>query len=428
MVSNIGHITNTGPSPAALGALDDVVVTQDVYMGLGEKLRALGFNTVFAPDLDVNVEAQNPVIGTRAFGSRPGQVIKHGIAAMKGLQESGIACCVKHFPGHGATSLDSHLTLPVVEDNRNTLGERELEPFRHAVGLENLPDMVMTAHVAYPAWDGSGAPATLSKPIVEGILRREMQYNNIVITDSMEMQGITERWGPEKAAVEAIQAGVDILLYAMDPKMAGAAYGAVKKAVEGGKISRDQLKTSVDRIFKLRQSFQSMDWYTDEEAKEILEFKHDQVFFEAALSGLSLEGNAGVLSEIPRTTGPKVIVLPRELDQWRRLRLDVVREQLEPAGFTIVEVGSKPTPDEIGMVEGQAAAASVVVVGVASRGKMAEENERLVAALTRRDVIKVGVALLDPGDADAMMTANCRIKTFGFAVPQLWAMCQKLMG
>ena len=119
MVSNIGHMTTSAPSAAALAVVDDEEVTKDVYLGIGEKLRALGFNTVFAPDVDVNVESQNPVIGTRSFGAHPEQVVKHGTAAVSGLQEAGIACCVKHFPGHGATSLDSHLTLPRIRHDRS---------------------------------------------------------------------------------------------------------------------------------------------------------------------------------------------------------------------------------------------------------------------------------------------------------------------
>ena len=123
LVSTMGHLTATAPSAAALGVLDDEAVTKDVYIGMGEKLRALGCNTVFAPVLDVNSEPTNPVIGTRSFGARPELVAKHGLAAMAGLHEAGVVCCAKHFPGHGNTTLDSHKTLPVVQANRSTLDE-----------------------------------------------------------------------------------------------------------------------------------------------------------------------------------------------------------------------------------------------------------------------------------------------------------------
>lgn len=428
LVTNTAHLTTPAPSPAALGAGDDEDTTRDVYLGIGEKLRALGFNTVYAPDLDVNVESLNPVIGTRAFGANAESVARHGLAAVEGLREAGMVSCLKHFPGHGATSLDSHLTLPRVDADRETLDDRELEPFRRVIAQDTPPELVMTAHVAYPAWDKGDVPATVSSSILQTVLRRDLGYQGIIITDSMEMKGMTEKYGPEKAAVEAFLAGADVLLYAMDSKMGEAARDAVLKAVESGKISEDRFQQSLDRVLRLRDRFRALPWLSDTEAREILDYRHEQPFFESAEKGILLEGNAGVLSDIPDAPGSRVIVLPRELDEWRSVSLDVVREQLEPAGFTVLEVGAKPSPEEISRVEGQASTASVVVVGTASRGQMSEENQRLVAALTRRDVIKVGVALLDPADADHMMTTNCRMKTFGFAKPQLWAMCQKLLG
>jgi beta-N-acetylhexosaminidase len=412
----------------ALGIGDDIERTEDVYYGIGEKLRALGFNTCFAPSLDVNSEAANPVIGTRAFGVTTESVTRHGKAALAGLRESGVATCIKHFPGHGATRTDSHLTLPKVDADRATLEGRELEPFRTVLESETGADMVMTAHVSYPAWDRSGTPATLSESVIGGVLRRDLAYPGLVITDSMEMQGITDRVGPEQAAVEALKAGADLLLYAMDPKMADAAYLGVTRAVESGKITQDRVMQSVEKSFRLRRRLQEKPWLSDDEAFDVLDYKHEPAFFEAARKGLVLEGNAGVLAQIAGASGRKLIVLPRRLDPYRSLSLEVVREALDPMGFEMVEVEPRPSDDEIALAAGKAAEASVVVVGIASRGPMAPENERLVKAVTARDVIKVGVALLDPGDADRMMTANCRIKTYGFGVPHLWAMCQELLG
>ncbi|HET9235579.1 MAG TPA: glycoside hydrolase family 3 N-terminal domain-containing protein [Candidatus Eisenbacteria bacterium] len=428
LVTTTSHLTTPAPSAALLGHLDDEDVTRDIYLGIGEKLRALGFNTVFAPVLDVNTEAKNPVIGTRSFGSSPDLVGRHGLAAVVGIKASGIAACVKHFPGHGATTLDSHLTMPQVTSDRATLMDRDLKPFRKVLESDTPLDMVMTAHVNYPALERGGAPATLSEGIVTGLLRRELGFRGIIITDSMEMQGITERYGPEKAAVVALDAGVDLILFGLDTQMAAAAMKGVVQAVRSGKITEERLTHSIDRVFRLRQKFRNIRWTSDEESREILELAHEPVFFDAAMRGVVLEGNAGVLADISSARGPKVIILPRQLNEHRTLPLSVVREQLEPAGFQLLDVSGKPNDDDLGRAERRAAEASVIVVGTASRGPMAEENKRLLNAVTKRDVIKVGVALLDPQDAEAMMTTNCRIKTFGFAAPQLWAMCQKLLG
>jgi hypothetical protein len=166
----------------------------------------------------------------------------------------------------------------------------------------------------------------------------------------------------------------------------------------------------------------------DDHAGRALRFEHDQVFYRAAMDGLVLEGNAGVLKEIGAASGPKLVFLPRELDHARKLPLHVVREQLRPHGFRVVETAVTPTPDDITAAAQRAQGAAAVVVGTASRGGMTEGSRRMVEAVTSGDMPKVGVALLDPADADAMIqSTNCRIKTFGFTSPQLWALCQQFI-
>lgn len=426
-VADLGHLTTPAPAAAALGALDDPDVTRDVYEGIGRKLRALGFNTSFAPVLDIHSEPRNPVIGMRAFGGTARAVAKHGLAAVKGFRAAGIAACVKHFPGHGATVLDSHETLPVVDADRNLLTDRELAPFAE-VFEHAAPDMLMAAHVAYPGLGEAKRPASLSRAILRDLLRGEMGYKGVVITDAMEMKGISALLSPEKAAVEALLAGADLLLYAHDRGMAAAAYRGVLAAVEQGVLPMDRVEESLERIMRLRRTFQAHSWYKDEEAAEALSISEDGLFFDAALRCITVEGNAGVLNEISSNAGPKLAVIPAEVSAGRRIEVDVVREQLQPAGFNVMATSAEPTGEQIDQAEKWAAEAQVVVVATASRGPMSQASERLVQAVTRRDVIKVGIALLNPDDADRMMTANCRLKTYGTAVPQLWAACQKLLG
>jgi beta-N-acetylhexosaminidase len=428
LVSSIQDITATGPSAQALGVGNNMDVTRDVYQGMGEKLRAMGVNVVFAPVLDVNSEPHNPVIGTRSFGSTVEVVAKHGAAAREGLREAGVATCVKHFPGHGATTLDSHATLPVVKASKETLHEREMEPFREVFAKDPAPELVMAAHVGYPALDKSGAAATFSAPILQGVLRRELGYQGLIVTDAMEMGAVTERHDPEEAAVAALTAGADLLLYAQDAEMSESAYRAVLRAVESGKLPVPRLQESVDRIFKLRHVLQNRPWVNDEEVDEILDLSHDQVFYQASLAGIEVEGEAGVLDRLRETTGPKLAVFPREMDEHRPLALSVVREQLVPAGFTVVEVSAVPTPAEVAEVTSRAGDAAAVVVATASRGKMKDANRTLLRAALGRDIPRVGVALLDPQDVDEMGGAACRLKSYGFAVPQLWAVCQRLVG
>jgi beta-N-acetylhexosaminidase len=426
LVSDTGHLTPTAPAPAALGKIDDEELTRDVYESLGKKLRAMGCNTVFAPLLDVNSEPRNPVIGTRAFGDNARLVTRHGKQAVKGLRAAGIAACVKHFPGHGATTTDSHETLPRVEGDRALLTERDLAPFTEV--LETAPpDLVMTAHVVFPGLGDKERPATLSRAVLRDLLRGEMRYKGVVITDSMEMKGISALMSPEKAAVEAILAGCDLLLYAYDRDMAAKAYLGVMEAVKGGVIPLDRLKESIERVVKLRQTIAGWSWIGDDDAWNTLEHGEDQVLFESAMEAIEVEGNTDALDAVAKAESPKLFVMPREAGA-RPLAVAMVREQLEPAGWTVIDVSPVPTAEEIGAASHAAATAKAVVVATASRAGMPKSMGKLVEAITPRDVPKVGIALLDPADMEGLMATNCRILTYGCAEPQIWAACQRILG
>lgn len=175
----------------------------------GERLRALGFDWVFAPVADVHSEPHNPVIGPRAWGTTPGGVGAALADVLAGLQASEIASCLKHFPGHGDTRLDSHLTLPVCDADRATLESRELSPFRAHLAAPSM----MSAHVVYPALDPA-LPATFSRPVITGLLRGTLGYRGLVVTDALEMQGAAEGRTPAEAGALALSAGCDLLLYA----------------------------------------------------------------------------------------------------------------------------------------------------------------------------------------------------------------------
>jgi len=176
---------------------------------LGRELKSLGVNLDFAPVLDVNSNPKNPIIGDRAFGHEPHMAAKVALAFAAGLSREGVLTCGKHFPGHGDTATDSHLTLPRVKRGRAGLNKIELFPFRKAIAAK-IP-MLMTAHVVYDALDPK-LPATLSPKILQGLLRRQMKYRGVVISDDLQMKAISEKYTPEEAAVLALAAGCDLLL------------------------------------------------------------------------------------------------------------------------------------------------------------------------------------------------------------------------
>ncbi len=199
------------PSPASLAALNDEALTEAVFGAVGRVLRAAGVDIAFAPLLDVNSRSANPVIGRRSFGSDPDHVARHGLAAILGLQREGVIPCAKHFPGHGAASEDSHLTLPVIAEPYQTLMEDHVAPFAEAV-RQHVP-LVMTAHVAYPALDPeSGRPATCSWKILTDLLRGTLGFRGAVISDALEMVGFSGGTRDDAALREALTAGVDIFL------------------------------------------------------------------------------------------------------------------------------------------------------------------------------------------------------------------------
>ncbi|NUU26207.1 MAG: glycoside hydrolase family 3 protein, partial [Streptomycetaceae bacterium] len=189
------------PGNLALGTVDDTDLTRRVAAGLGRDLARCGVNFDWAPDADVNSNADNPVIGVRSFGADAGLVARHTRAYVEGLQGTGVAACVKHFPGHGDTAVDSHLGLPRVDASRELLAERELVPFQAAI--EAGAKAVMSAHIVLPAYDPEH-PATLSRAILTGLLRDELGYQGLIVTDGIEMGAIADTYGIADGTVRAL--------------------------------------------------------------------------------------------------------------------------------------------------------------------------------------------------------------------------------
>jgi len=232
-------------SPArALGDRDDPDLTRAVARALGTQLAALGLNVDFAPVLDVNSNPANPVIGDRAYGVEPDRVTRHGLAALAGFREGGVLPVIKHFPGHGDTSVDSHLALPVQPADRARLDRVELPPFRAALAA-GAP-AVMTTHILFPALDPD-LPATLSPRILDGLLRDELGFRGLIVTDCLEMQGIAGGWGPEEAAVLAVEAGADLLLVCHTAETQRRMRDALVAAARAGRIREARLRESVAR-------------------------------------------------------------------------------------------------------------------------------------------------------------------------------------
>ncbi|TCO68672.1 beta-glucosidase-like glycosyl hydrolase [Caldanaerobacter subterraneus] len=216
MVTRIYRGATYLPGNMAIGATKDPENAYKVGEIAGRELRTIGININFAPVMDVNNNPLNPVIGVRSYGENPEDVANFGINYIKGLQKEGVIATAKHFPGHGDTTVDSHLDLPKVNHGKDRLYEVELYPFKKAV--ENGVDAIMTAHILFPALEDSKVPATLSYNILTRILREEFKFDGLIITDCMEMNAIAKYFGTQKAASMAIKAGADIVLVFLTQK------------------------------------------------------------------------------------------------------------------------------------------------------------------------------------------------------------------
>jgi beta-glucosidase-like glycosyl hydrolase len=239
------------PPLAAIGALDDEDVTSRAAELTAREALALGVNWVYAPDADVDFEQRNPIVGTRSLGTNPQDVARHVAAWIRGCHDAGALACAKHFPGHGRTTTDSHAELPVVAVDAQTL-EQDLIPFRAAV--EAGVDSIMSAHVSFPALDPSGTAATLSAPILQGILRDRLAFEGLVVTDALIMEGVLEAGaGEATAVVRAVRAGCDALLYPTDLK-------AVSNALQhanGDELPRGRVEDAISRIAAAAEHAQS---------------------------------------------------------------------------------------------------------------------------------------------------------------------------
>lgn len=241
------------PGAGALGAVDDLDLTRQAAHALGDLLAAAGVDLDLAPVLDVNSAADNPVIGGRAFGDTPDVVTRHGVAFLAGLHDAGIAACGKHFPGHGATTVDSHLGLPVVTDDLATVAARDLPPFTAAVSAGI--DALMTAHVVVPALGcAPGTPATLDARVVARA--RSLGLDGPIITDALDMGAVARDPGFGEACVRALLAGADLLclgttLRRDDEALYRDAHAAVTAAVRSGRLPRERLAEAATRIARL---------------------------------------------------------------------------------------------------------------------------------------------------------------------------------
>ena len=237
------------PDPCCLGVAQSESLAYRFGLALGSEMRAVGINMDYAPGLDINTNPDNPIIGKRAFSNQPEWAAKLGVQFIRGFKEAGILAVGKHFPGHGDTSLDSHLALPFVDRSVDTLEREELPPFTQAIeeGLEVL----MTAHVIYGQWDEKN-PATFSPFILQNLLRQKLGFQGLIISDDLEMKAVQDHYAFESYPTLGTQAGIDLFLICHDVDKVKKLQDIMIRDIEGGRIPVERINNSVQNILRVK--------------------------------------------------------------------------------------------------------------------------------------------------------------------------------
>jgi beta-N-acetylhexosaminidase len=391
-VTRISHQTGSDyPGNAALGAIDDVDLTRSVYAALGADLAALGINLDLAPAVDVNTAADNPVIGTRSFGADPALVARHAAAAVAGLQSAGVAACAKHFPGHGSTTLDSHLVLAPVDAPLSVLRKRDLPPFAAAIAAGVRA--IMPSHLRVPELTGD-LPASLSWRAQTGLLRGELGFTGVIVSDGLEMRAVSEPYGIPEAAVLAVMAGTDLLCLGRDQDQLSflAVKTALVEAVRSGRLPGERLEEAAARVAELRE------WTATATATR------PAAWDKAALLGLAAARRAITVRGTPPPLRQPFIV---QFVPPSNLAVGAVPWGLGPfaAPDSYRQVSTATADDDVpNLIAGLLAAAAgrslVIVVRDAHRHPVARQAVQLVLA-GRPDavVVEMGLPVWQPADA-----------------------------
>ncbi|RDG36745.1 glycoside hydrolase family 3 protein [Streptomyces corynorhini] len=429
-VARIGKPATLLPGAMALGAARSPDEARESARIAGAELAAMGINQNYAPDADVNVNPANPVIGVRSFGADPQAVAGLVTAQIRGYRSAGVATAAKHFPGHGDTTDDSHYALPTIHHTREQWTELDAPPFRAAIAAGAAS--IMTAHIVVPALDPSEDPATLSHPIVTGVLREQLGYDGVVITDALDMKGVRQKYGDDRVPVLALKAGVDQLLNPPDLRLAR---DAVLAAVRSGELTERRIEESVLRILALKDRLGlfrdpcpprgSVDRTVGTPAHlatadRIAEATTTLLVNKRGLLPLSRSRERNLLvvgaeaASPSGTTGPPVTVLATALTEL---------------GFTVTALATGTAPTAARIDEAVAGARGKDAVVVATYNVTAASAQRtLVSALAATGVPVVTLAVRNPYDIAQLSGVTASLAAYSWTDVEVRAAARVIAG
>jgi beta-N-acetylhexosaminidase len=423
-INRFGNEVTQFPSNMALAATGSVENAKDVARATAEELKALGINMNLAPVMDVNSNPDNPVIGIRSFSSNPAVVAQFGTVMIREFQANNMMATAKHFPGHGDTSVDSHIALPIVAHDRKHLDSVEFIPFKAAISVDI--DAIMTAHVFFPAIDTiSDTPATLSEAVLTDLLRGELGFNGLIATDSLGMGAISQGYGIADAAAQAFRAGADLLMFGNDPGQTPAeqypAYQNLLALVRNGTISQERLDASVRRILLVKAKRDILDWQPSspsEIGSKVLTPQH------LALAETIAEQSVTLLRNDRR-------LLPIEADRRVLLVYPNFVAGFESAlseygnGIVALPIGIDPNEQELSQVFEAAKEYEVIVVATAN-ARDHPSQVRLIESLQQSPLVVI--ALQSPYDLLAFPDTSTYLAIYGDTPAAIHAVAKVLFG
>ena len=413
------------PSNMAVGATRSLSNTRLMADAMASELQTIGVNMTLGPVLDVNTDPANPVIGTRSFGSDPDLVIKMGLAMIERYQGQGMIAVAKHFPGHGGTRIDSHISLPTLDADRRRLDAVELPPFRAAVTAG--VDAIMTAHMAVPALDTESTyPATLSAPILTGLLRQEWGFDGLIATDSMGMGAIDEVYGMKEATVLAFQAGADLLMFGWDTVHAfpeiHAAYDALLDLVQRDPSSAERLDNSVRRILRTKAKRGILDWEPTSPPATNTVRTPEHLLLAQRIARNSVTLVRDDVQVLPLKPETRLLAIYPQIVPHVETALRTCFENLQT-----LPVHRNPEGSEIETAQEKATEAEVIVVATLNAMEYPSQVT-MVQTLAEQTIPTVVVALRSPYDLLMFPEQPTYVAIYGEVSPSLEAMADLLCG